>query len=135
MSAATAWPGETAELEGVSFGSLTVEAPMGVDARGVRVLCRCSCGRVAVRLVAELASGRALACRVCGAPKPPAEVRRCAVCTQPVERRRGARGPLPRTCSPACEERDRFLRGTNRCGHCRGRGHYVSTCPQLRGAA
>lgn len=66
------WPGLTAELEGATYGQLTVEAPSGVDADGyVRVACRCECGRVAVRRVVDLTAGRAVACRVCLPPPRP----------------------------------------------------------------
>lgn len=64
-----AWPGTTGELAGATFGRLTVEAPAPPDDEGnVRLLCRCACGRLAVRRVSDLREGRAAACRVCGPP-------------------------------------------------------------------
>lgn len=63
MSAAWNGPGE--DLRGATFGALTVEGPAASDERGVRVLARCTCGRLAVRHVADLASGRSRACSRC----------------------------------------------------------------------
>lgn len=60
-----AWEGEGEDLRGVTFGDLTVEAPATAGPAGVRVSTRCACGRVAVRYVADLASGRARACARC----------------------------------------------------------------------
>lgn len=67
------WPGLTVELAGAVFGALTVEAPGELDAEGyVRVWCRCSCGRLALRRVVDLLEGRTEACRVCvEPPRPP----------------------------------------------------------------
>lgn len=59
------WTGEGEDLRGATFGHLTVEAPATRGDLGVRVTVRCSCGRVGVRYVAYLASGRARACARC----------------------------------------------------------------------
>lgn len=68
MSAAItmpAWTGEGEDLRGAEYGRLTVVAPAPSGPRGVRVATRCSCGRIAVRHVADLVSGRARACARC----------------------------------------------------------------------
>lgn len=56
------------------FGLLVVEgtAPPAPDGRQ-RVTCRCRCGRLAVRAVAELREGRAAACLRCQAKSAPVE--------------------------------------------------------------
>lgn len=69
------------------FGNLCVEgaAPPAPDGNP-RVTCRCSCGRLAVRTIADLRAGRAIACLRCQAASAPA----------PVESRSAIRPPLPR---------------------------------------
>lgn len=107
MNAPVAWPGETKSLRGVVFGKLTVEAPGRVDDAGVRVTCRCACGRIAVRLVSEL--GNHSACRVCRKAKvakptkPPRvlSMTPSAMCDRRRTARRRRLNPTVRTC-PNC---------------------------------
>lgn len=57
------WPGEN--LTGLVFDRLTLEAPCRMDARGLVVTCRCSCGRIAIRRLADLRASVEAMCRVC----------------------------------------------------------------------
>lgn len=59
------WTGPGEDLGGFVFDQLTVESPAPTGDRGVRVTTRCTCGRIAVRYVADLVSGAARACSVC----------------------------------------------------------------------
>lgn len=59
------WTGPGEDLRGVVFGRMTVEAPAPMDGAHVRVTCRCACGRVAIRRVADLRAEASPGCRVC----------------------------------------------------------------------
>lgn len=65
MALAPTWTGPGEDLRGLESGWLTVEAAAPADGVHLCALCRCRCGRVAVRRIAALAAGEERACRRC----------------------------------------------------------------------
>lgn len=59
------WTGPGEDLRGWVFGRWVVTGPASADAGGVRVMCRCACGRIGGRYVADLMAGRTDRCRRC----------------------------------------------------------------------
>lgn len=65
MTASAQWTGPGKDLRGLVSGWLTVEAAAPSDGVHLRALCRCRCGRPAVRRIVALRSGEARACVHC----------------------------------------------------------------------